>query len=131
MYQSQVHLTFNALLSKAKSQLSGTIEEHIGDNARVNNSGKPKNTLVTVGAYQVQRLLTDFWKHGQAGIIDIQERIKPCFWYGRQHPFEFEYIAGNDTAGYKRFDNLILSSNNVKPDSIHYTIVGDTYDFSC
>jgi hypothetical protein len=115
-------LTFSQLLTKVSDELEGTISEH---------GLKATDTLVTVDNYKVQRLLTDFWKHGQAGIIDIQERIRPCFWYGRQHPFEFEYIAGNDTAGYKRFDNLILSSNNVKPDSIHYTIVGDTYDFSC
>jgi hypothetical protein len=122
MYQSQLFLTFSQLLTKVSDELEGTISEH---------GLKATDTLVTVDNYKVQRLLTDFWKHGQAGIIDIQERIRPCFWYGRQHPFEFEYIAGNDTAGYKRFDNLILSSNNVKPDSIHYTIVGDTYNFSC
>ena len=72
----------------------------------------------------------DFWKHGQAGIIDVQEKIKPCYWYHKQHPFEFEFIVGNDNAGYKQFDNLILSSNNVAPESIHYTIIGDSYDFS-
>ena len=73
---------------------------------------------------------TAFWKHGFGGLIDIQERIKPCFWYGKQHPFEFEYCVGNDNAGYKQFDNLQISSNNVAPESIHYTIVGDSYDFS-
>lgn len=73
---------------------------------------------------------TAFWKHGQSGIIDIKDRIKPCFWYGKQHPFEFEYVTGNDNAGYKQFDNLTISSNNVAPESIHYTIIGDSYDFS-
>ena len=28
------------------------------------------------------------------------------------------------------FDNLILASNNVAPESFHYTIIGDSYDFS-
>ena len=73
---------------------------------------------------------TDFWKHGFAGLIDVQEKIKPCYWYGKQHPFEFEYVVGNDNAGYKQFDNIIIASNNVAPESIHYTIIGDSYDFS-
>lgn len=79
---------------------------------------------------QLPTFETAFWKHGQAGLIDIKDRIKPCFWYGKQHPFEFEYCVGNDNAGYKQFDNLQISSNNVAPESIHYTIVGDSYDFS-
>jgi len=73
---------------------------------------------------------TAFWKHGFGGLIDAQERTRPCFWYGKQHPFEFEYVVGNDNAGYKQFDNIIMSSNNVAPDSIHCTITGDSYDFS-
>ena len=75
-------------------------------------------------------LTNDFWKHGEAGLIDVQEKRKPCFWYGKQHPFEFEFVTGNDNAGYKQFDNLIISSNNVAPESIHYTIIGDSYDFA-
>jgi hypothetical protein len=75
------------------------------------------------------KLTNDFWKHGEAGLIDVQEKRKPCFWYGKQHPFEFEFVTGNDNAGYKQFDNLIISSNNVAPESIHYTIIGDSYDF--
>lgn len=74
-------------------------------------------------------LRTDFWKHGQAGIIDVQELIKPCHWYGKQHPFEFEYIVGNSTAGYKQFTNMQLITNKVQPESFHYTIIGDSYDF--
>lgn len=73
---------------------------------------------------------TKFWKHGFAGIIDIQDKIKPCFWYNKQHPFELDYVVGNDSVFYKRFDNLIIASNNVIPESIHYTIIGDTYNFA-
>jgi len=76
------------------------------------------------------KLRTDFWKHGQAGLIDVQDKIKPCFWYGKQHPFEIEFIVGNDSALYKQFTNFSLISNNVLPESIHYTIIGDTYNFA-
>jgi hypothetical protein len=62
------------LLATVTRDLKGTIDEH---------ALKPTDTLVNVGNYRVQRLLTDFWKHGQAGLIDAQERIRPCFWYGR------------------------------------------------
>ncbi|GMO69805.1 MAG: hypothetical protein Nk1A_9030 [Endomicrobiia bacterium] len=40
-------------------------------------------------------LTTDFWKHGQAGIIDIADKIKPTTWYGRTHPFEFEFVVAD------------------------------------
>ena len=66
MYQSQLFLTFSQLLTKVSDELQGTISEH---------GLKATDTLVTVDNYKVQRLLTDFWKHGQAGIIDVQERI--------------------------------------------------------
>ena len=36
------------------------------------------------------------WKHGQAGLYDIQGKIKPTNWYGKQHEFNFEFIV-NDT----------------------------------
>jgi len=41
--------------------------------------------------------LTNFWKHGQAGIIDTQEHIKPCYWYNKQHPFEFEFVVKDNS----------------------------------
>ena len=109
-YDSQVFLTLDEILDNT------TIK---GNTATVNG--------ITV---KLPTLETDFWKHGQAGLIDAQEKIKPCYWYHKQHPFEFEFIAGNDNAGYKQFDNLVISSNNVAPESIHYTIIGDSYDFS-
>lgn len=95
-----------------------------------NNNNFMDQDDVIINKVQLPTFETAFWKHGQAGIIDIKDRIKPCFWYGKQHPFEFEYVTGNDNAGYKQFDNLTISSNNVAPESIHYTIIGDSYDFS-
>jgi hypothetical protein len=33
------------------------------------------------------------WKHGQAGLYNNQGKIKPTNWYGKQHEFNFEFIA--------------------------------------
>lgn len=76
------------------------------------------------------KLRTDFWKHGQAGLIDDVEKIKPCLWYGKQHPFEINFIVGAEDGTLKHFQNLMVFSNNVKPESVHMTINGDLYDFS-
>ena len=76
------------------------------------------------------KLLTNFWKHGQSGIIDIKDTIKPCFWYGKQHPFEFEVVVNAEPTLQKIFTNLQILSNNAEPDSFHYTINKDAYDFS-
>ena len=75
-------------------------------------------------------LTTDFWKHGKAGIIDVQEKLKPCFWYGKQHPFEFEFIVNDNPGIHKIFENLNIISNKVKPESFHYQIVGEVYGFA-
>ena len=75
-------------------------------------------------------LSTDFWKHGQSGIIDIKDSIKPCFWYGKQHPFEFEFVVNANVDTHKIFDNLQIISNKAAPESFHYEIVGDSFAFA-
>ena len=75
-------------------------------------------------------LTTDFWKHGKAGIIDVQEELKPCFWYGKQHPFEFEFVVNETPGVHKIFENLEIISNKAEPESFHYQVVGDVYSFS-
>lgn len=87
------------------------------------------NIAVTL-QYNLQFLTTDFWKHGQSGLIDIAEKIKPAHWYGKQHPFEFEFIVAAKPEYQKIFDNLLILSNSAEPESFHYEIVGDSYDFS-
>ena len=71
-----------------------------------------------------------FWKHGQGGIIEAQEKIFPCRWYAQNHPFEFEFVVAENPQIQKIFENLQIISNNVAPESFHYEIVGDGYDFS-
>ena len=80
--------------------------------------------------YNLQFLSTDFWRHGQAGIIDVSEKLKPTHWYGKQHPFEFEFVVSQNQANQKIFDNLIILSNQAEPESFHYEIAGDCYEFS-
>lgn len=72
-------------------------------------------------------LATDFWKHGHTGLIDICDKIKPAFWYGKQHPLEFEYTITIDKLC--SFNNLEIMSNEVSPESFHVTWEADTYDF--
>ena len=88
-----------------------------------------KQIYLTKETY-LSSLTTDFWKHGQGGLFEANGSIKPCLWYGEQHPFEFEYSVNVSPDQQKTFDNMSIISNNVKPESFHYEIVGDTYDFA-
>lgn len=127
-YESQVFLTLKDIYentSRVRNENGRWVSKTLNTvDVRINNKNQ---NVITV---QLPTFETKFWKHGFAGLIDAQDKIRPCFWYGKQHPFEFEYVVGNDNAGYKQFDNLQISSNNVAPESIHYTIIGDSYDFA-
>lgn len=79
---------------------------------------------------QISNVLTNgFFVHGQAGIFDDVEglEIKPCYWYDRQYPFEFEYVCNDQVGMHKIFNNLVIISNNVAPEEIEYIIDGDVY----
>lgn len=73
---------------------------------------------------------TYFWKHGQAGLMKTKDDIKPCNWYGKQHPFEFEIIALENPAIHKIFTDLQIISNKVSPESLHFEISGEVYNFA-
>lgn len=88
------------------------------------------STIVNNSAKENPNLTTDFWKHGQSGIIDIKDEIKPCFWYGKQHPFEFEVVVVDNPQFHKIFNDLKIISNKAKPESFHYEIVGEVYTFA-
>lgn len=94
------------------------------------NAGYYQSVVAVMPEYNMQFLTTDFWKHGQAGIIDIADKIYPTYWYGKQHPFEFEFVVADNPQAHKIFDDLEIISNNAEPESFHYEIVGDCYDFS-
>lgn len=99
-------------------------------NKTVVDAGYYQSVVAVTPKYNMQFLTTDFWKHGQAGIIDIADKIYPTYWYGKQHPFEFEFIVAANPQLHKIFDNLEIISNNAEPESFHYEIIGDCYDFS-
>lgn len=94
------------------------------------NAGYYQSVVAVIPQYNMQFLTTDFWKHGQAGIIDIADKIYPTYWYGKQHPFEFEFIVADNPQLHKIFDNLEIISNSAEPESFHYEIIGDCYEFA-
>lgn len=88
-----------------------------------------KQEVLDNGVNEGLNLTTNFWKHGQSGIIDIKDKIKPCYWYGKQHPFEYEFVVVDNPATHKIFENLQIVSNKAVPDSFHYEVVGESYEF--
>ena len=94
------------------------------------DAGYYQSSVAVITEYNRQFLSTDFWKHGQAGIIDISDNIYPCYWYGKQHPFELEFVVADNPQAHKIFDDLEIISNNAEPESFHYEVVGDCYNFS-
>lgn len=99
-------------------------------NTTLVDAGYYESVVAIIPKWNLQFLSTDFWKHGQAGLIDIADDIYPTYWYGKQHPFEFECIVVNDPSIHKIFTNLELVANKAKPESFHYEIIGETYDFA-
>ena len=94
------------------------------------DAGYFESSVAVTTSSNLQFLSTDFWKHGQAGLIDICDKIYPTYWYGQQHPFEFECVVVDNPSVHKIFTNLELVANKTKPESFHYEVVGDVYDFS-
>ena len=82
-------------------------------------------------------LQNSFYLHGRFGIYDEinyfdknqDNQIKPTKWYDIQEPFEFEVVC-NDLKGiHKIYNNLLIISNQVEPDSLQMEIIGDVYKF--
>ena len=71
----------------------------------------------------------NLWKHGQAGVFDYQQEIKPTKWYDKQELFEFEFIVKDPPVVQKVFNNLQLISNKSKPKEFEFEIVGEGYDW--
>ena len=69
------------------------------------------------------------WKHGQAGVIDNQGKIKPTNWYDKQEKFELEVVVANNAQIQKIYNNLLLISNKAKPEEFSFEIVGESYDW--
>lgn len=89
-----------------------------------------KNKLSSEDDFKNPNLGTFFYLHGQSGIFDITEDVYPCYWYKEEHPFEFEVVVNDAIGQQKIFSDLIIISNKAEPESFHFEIEGDNYDFS-
>lgn len=105
----------------------------------IQDPSHPFRDVITINPNEDQRFFElrgnqDFmpiWKHGQAGIYDLEEPIRPTKWYGEQHPFEFEFVVkGQTTAIQEIFNNIKLISNSVAPIKFEFEIDGECYDWS-
>ena len=105
-------------------------------NSNINrNLGQAVRTVQTTIAVADKQYLehlkeTSFWKHGQAGLTQTREDILPTHWYGKQHPFEFEFIVAENQQFQKIFNTLQLIANKAKPESFHFEVVGESYTFA-
>ena len=93
----------------------------------------------TVNKVSYDNLLRNgFYVHGRAGIFDeisyfdqkTTNQITPTKWYDQQEPFEFEFVVNTPQGIQKIFNNLVIISNNVEPDSLEISLIGDVYDFN-
>ena len=96
------------------------------------------NQFYSFGLDQAKEGDSKLYLHGRTGVFDKidymddkhNNQLKPTKWYDKQEPFEFEFVVTQDTGLHKVFDNLILVSNNVQPESIQFELIGDTYLFN-
>ena len=123
-------LNIRANITASIPNTDQTIDDYYYEKAANYNLATYESTVAIIPKWNIQFLTTDFWKHGQAGIFDIADDIYPCYWYGKQHPFEFEFIVVNDPSVHKIFTNLELIANKAKPESFHYEVIGEAYDFA-
>ena len=88
------------------------------------------NPLLTDDNKRIEGFTTDFYLHGKAGIFNVAEDLYPTHWYGKFHPFEFEFVVNDKIGQQKIFSNLVLISNKAEPESFHFEVEGDNYEFS-
>ena len=50
-------------------------------------------------------------------------------WYNGNQEFEFEFVVSDPIGVNKIFDNLQIISNNVQPEEMEITVIGDDYEF--
>ena len=67
----------------------------------------------------------NLWEHNNPSV-----RPLPTHWYGKQHPFEFEFMVIDDPSVQKIWEDLKIISNNAEPESFHFSISGDNYEFT-
>lgn len=112
------------------SEEFNNIEAGLKPGSQLIDAGYYESVVAVIPKWNLSLLSTDFWRHGQAGIFDITDKIYPTNWFGEQHPFEFEFIVADNPGKHKIFDSLQLISNKATPESFHYEIIGECYDFA-
>lgn len=100
---------------------------YLNFNVKINNIDKG---IFSVPIQITDNLSHEFWVHGRAGIYNTQDEIKPTKWYGTQHPFEFEFVVNEEIYTQKVFTNLLILSNKAEPESFHFEVVGENYEWS-
>lgn len=130
--QKVLYLEVTPVLSEPNNVLDDTVKNTLFKTETIALTLKEfvNNPNLTHDNVEEPFLTTDFYIHGTGGIFDIRKNIYPCYWYEKQHPFEFEFIVNDNIAYQKIFNNLILISNKAEPESFHFEIEGDNYEFS-
>ena len=92
-------------------------------------SGNINNTFYSIENKPYAKGKNDIriWKHGRTG-VDTQ--FYPTLWYGKQQPFEFEFVVNEPAGLHKIFEDLVIVSNNVQPVEIEFEFIGDDYLFN-
>ena len=76
------------------------------------------------------RVVSKLYTHGNTNALSDGNDIKPTKWYDKQEPFEFEFVVNTPTGVQKIFNNLVIISNNVEPNSLEISLIGDAYNFN-
>jgi len=100
---------------------------HIKDGISNNINDKWPETGFNLRNSTPNRML--LWKHGQAGLYDNQGKIKPTYWYGKQHEFNFEFVVNENPVKQKIFNNLKILANKAAPAKFEYEVVGEGYEW--
>jgi len=66
----------------------------------------------------------DIWDHASDVIGHVSN------WYNGNQNFEFEFVVSDPIGVNKIFENLQIISNNVQPEELEITIIGDDYIFN-
>lgn len=85
-----------------------------------------------------KQTVAKLYLHGRTGTFDEisytdnnpENQLLPTKWYGKQEPFEFEFVVQDQPGLQKLFDNFVIISNNVQPESIQFTLIGDEMLFN-
>lgn len=71
-------------------------------------------------------ITNDIWYHSEKVGYDSTHVSN---WYNGNQGFEFEFVVSDPIGVNKIFDNLQIISNNVQPDEMEISIIGDDYEF--